>query len=665
MAKKRIDFMTTAFRDGFQSVYGARVLTEDFIPAVEAAVSAGLNHLEVGGGARFQALYFYCNEDAFEMMDAVRKAAGPDANLQTLARGVNVVGLESQSSNIIELHAKLFKKHGITTIRNFDALNDVDNIDYSGRCIVDAGLRHEVCVTLMGLPPGQKSAHDPDFYMNVLKKILDAEIPFHSVCFKDASGTATPNTVYETIAGAHKMLPEGTPLRFHTHETAGTSITCYRAALEAGATALDLSMAPVSGGTGQPDVAVMWNALRGTEYDLGIDIDKVLEAEAVFRECMKDYFFPPESSRVEPMIPFSPMPGGAYTANTQMMRDNNILDRFPEVIKAMEEVVERGGFGTSVTPVSQFYFQQAFNNVFFGPWKKIADGYGRMVLGYFGKTPVPPDAEIVKLSQEQLGLQPTTKSPREINDEDASMGAEAAAKRLEREGLPVTDENIFITATCGEKGIIFLKGEAKLNIRKKKAEGAGSGKRTYTVAIGDRSYAVMLDGAAATIDGRKYSVNVAEGEGGLRIEAAAWGGEARKQRPADAGRRRVDTGTGPALAQPAGPGVRATEAQPSGGSTASARAREGAAEKQEEAAAPSTDSEKRAATSIKAPMPGEIIRINVRTGDPVQHGDVLVIMESMKMETPIKCPRDGVISSVETKQGDFVSSGQIIAWLNY
>ena len=164
----------------------------------------------------------------------------------------------------------------------------------------------------------------------------------------------------------------------------------YMAALDAGADGLDLSMAPVSGGTCQPDIATMWHALRGTDYDLGMDIDKVLQAEEVFKECMKDYVLPPEAMRVEPMIPLSPMPGGALTTNTQMMRDNDILHRFPEIIAAMGEVVRRGGFGTSVTPVSQFYFQQAFNNVMFGPWKKMADGYGKMVLGYFGRTPSRP-----------------------------------------------------------------------------------------------------------------------------------------------------------------------------------------------------------------------------------------------------------------------------------
>lgn len=462
--------MVTAFRDGFQSAYGARVFTEDFIPAVEAAVDAGMNHFEAGGGARFQSLFFYCNENAFDMMDSFRLAAGPDANLQTLARGVNVVGLDSQPRDIIDLHARMFAKHGITTIRNFDALNDVYNLIDSGKSIVDAGLKHEVCVTLMELPPGCEGAHTADFYVNTLKEILDAGIPYDSVCFKDASGTAVPSKVYDTIKAARALLGKDVKIVFHSHETAGISVLGYKAALDAGADQIDLSLAPVSGGTCQPDVVTMWHALRGTEYDLGVDINKVIEAERVFKDCMKDYFTPPESKAVEPNIPFSPMPGGALTANTQMMRDNNILHRFPDVIDAMGEVVERGGFGTSVTPVSQFYFQQAFNNVMFGPWKKIAPGYGNMVLGYFGKTPVKPDPEIVALAQEQMKREPTTRHAVDINDDDPEKGVEAATKLLKDSSLPVNDENIFIAATCKEKGIAFLKGEAKTMVRKKSAE---------------------------------------------------------------------------------------------------------------------------------------------------------------------------------------------------
>jgi len=459
--------MITAFRDGFQSAFGARVFTRDFLPAVEAARQAGITHFEAGGGARFQSLYLYCNEDAFAMMDSFREKAGPEANLQTLARGINVVGLDSQPRDIIRLHGQLFKKHGITTIRNFDALNDVNNLIYSGECIVEAGLKHEVCVTMMELPPGCKGSHTPKYYLKVLKDILKAGIPFDSICFKDASGTSTPSNVYETIRLARKNLPPKTHLHFHTHETAGTSILAYKAALDAGVDGIDLSLAPVSGGTCQPDIVVMWHTLKGTEYDLDIDIHKILDLEEVFKKCMEEYFLPPEATMVEPMILFSPMPGGALTANTQMMRDLGILDKYPQVIGAMSEVVARGGFGTSVTPVSQFYFQQAFNNVVFGPWKKIAEGYGKMVLGYFGKTPVVPDPKVVKLASEQLGLQPTSRSPLEINDKDPKKGIQAARASLATAGIPDTEENIFIAATCLEKGIAFLKGEGKIGVRKK------------------------------------------------------------------------------------------------------------------------------------------------------------------------------------------------------
>ncbi|MDP6981551.1 MAG: biotin/lipoyl-containing protein [Candidatus Latescibacteria bacterium] len=514
--KKKVTFMCTAFRDGFQSVYGARVLTPDFLPALAAARDAGISYFEAGGGARYQSLYFYCQEDAFDMMDQFRETAGPDANLQTLSRGVNVVGLDSQSSDIIKLHADLFAKHGMTTIRNFDALNDVENLIHSGKCITDAGLHHQVCVTMMELPPGCVGAHDADFYESTLRQILDADIPFDSVCFKDASGTAVPSTVHESIKRARKMLPEGTFIHFHTHETAGISVQANMAALEAGADAIDLSLAPCSGGTCQPDVLVMWHALRGSDYDLDVDVDKVRDAEEVFKECMAEYFLPPEAIAVEPMIPWSPMPGGALTANTQMLRDNGIMDRYPEMIKAMREVVERGGFGTSVTPVSQFYFQQAFNNVMMGPWQRIADDYGRMVLGYFGKTPVPPDPEVVKLAADQLEMEPTDRPPLELNDADPKKGVAAATQRLSDEELPISDENIFIVAACGDKGIAYLKGDAEMGVRKidpTAADQAVSSGGTYSVRVDGTSYDVSVEGGRVNVGGRVFDVAVSDGTG--------------------------------------------------------------------------------------------------------------------------------------------------------
>ena len=510
---KKIKFMDCSFRDGFQSCLGARVKTEDFLPALEAAVRAGISHIEIGGGARFQALYFYCQEDAFEMMDKWRATVGPDVNLQTLSRGVNVVGLSSQSSDIIDLHAKLFKKHGITTIRNFDALNDVRNLDVSGRAIARHGLKHQVTVTLMGLAPGlnEPYAHTPKFYIDRLNDIIAAEIPFDSLAFKDASGTSNPSTVYETVKQARAILDAtfgvgAKEIQFHTHDTAGMAVSCNYAAIEAGADVIDLAMSPLSGGTCEADILVMYQRLRGTEYTLDIDPEKILAAEKVFEKCMDKYFMPPESMQVSPKIVFSPMPGGALTANTQMMRDNNCLDKFDDCIAAMREVVAKGGFGTSVTPVSQFYFQQAFTNAMRGSWKVIdKNGYGKMVLGYFGKTPVEPDPEIVKLAEEQLGLPRTTEAVVAINDRDESLSIKAQVAKLEAAGLPTTEENIFIVAACGDKGLNYLKGERPNGIRYKEAAKPKS-------ASGPAAYTATVDGKQVVVEvganGQEYTATV-------------------------------------------------------------------------------------------------------------------------------------------------------------
>lgn len=593
MARKFIDVMDTSFRDGFQSVFGARVLMDDFFPALKIAKEAGIRHFEFGGGARFQSLYFYLNEDAFLMMDKFRSIVGEDANLQTLARGVNTVMLDTGSKELIDLHAKLFAKHGTTTIRNFDALNDVNNLKFSGECIKKYGLKHEITITLMDLPPNCKGAHDVPFYEKILKEILQAQIPFDSICFKDASGTSNPNKIYETIKMARRNLPENTHIRLHTHETAGVSIACYLAALEAGVDGIDLAAAPVSGGTSQPDILTMMHALKGKNYDLGgLEEEKILKYEESLKECLKDYFFPPEATMVNPIIPFSPMPGGALTANTQMMRDNNILDKFPQVIHAMREVVEKGGFGTSVTPVSQFYFQQAFNNVMFGPWKKIADGYGKMVLGYFGKTPVEPDAEVIKLAAKQLNLQPTTQNAVDIADKDETKSIAYVRDLLQKENIEASEENIFIVAACKEKGIAFLKGEAKVNIRKIDDTPKSTSKKTSE------------DKFTVSVNGNKYHVEISSGfDMDVNIKSA------------------IDVKTNNNILE---------------------------------------EKPKSSDNAISANINANVFKIIANAGDNVKEGQVVLILEAMKMEIEVVAPKDGQIQEILVKAGDSVSEGQIL-----
>ena len=577
--KKNVKFMCTAFRDGFQSVVGARVLSKDFLPCVEEAYDAGIRWFEAGGGARFQSCYFYCQEDAFDVMDAFRKAA-PEADLQTLSRGVNVVGLDSQPSDMIKLHADMFKKHGMSSIRNFDALNDVNNLKWSGQCIHDAGLNHEVVVTMMGLPPGidNQGTHTPEFYRDRLRMIMDAGIPFDRVAFKDASGTSTPTTVYNTMKLARQLLGDSVHIQFHSHETAGNGIACYLAALRGGADGLDLSMAPMSGGTCQPDIITMWHCLDGDpDFGFDFDINKIKKAEDSFKAAMKKYFLPPEAMNVNPQIVWSPMPGGALTANTQMLRDNNMMDKYDDMIAEMYDCVRLGGFGTSVTPVSQFYAQQAIQNVMFGKFVKFAPGYAKMVLGYFGKTPVAPDPEIVKKAAEFMKMEPTTMTVLEINNADPKKGRAAAEQRLKDAGLPITDENVFISASCQEKGILFLQGKGPMGCRfaEDAAPKAAANKDGVTVTINGKAYGVKITGEGkAVVNGKEVSFKSEAG-----IKAAA-----------------------PAAAAPAG------------------------------------------GTEVKAPVPGTILRITAQSGTQVAKGDELLVMDVMKMEQAVTAPCDGTVT---------------------
>ena len=304
---------------------------------------------------------------------------------------------------------------------------------------------------------------------------------------------------------------------------------------------------------------------------------------------------PPEATQVSPLIPFSPMPGGALTANTQMMRDDNTLEKFPEVIKAMQEVVEKGGFGTSVTPVSQFYWQQAYANVMFGPWKQIAPGYGKMVLGYFGDTPTAPDADIIKLASQKLKLEPTNENPLDIADKDPRKSLDAWKERLVIEGIASTEENIFIAAACEEKGIAFLKGESTLNIRKISEQ---------KEIIEEKGNNTMADGNyTVVVDGKKFSVQVAQGDVDIKVAPSVT--------TVDAAQAEVPSSVG--------------------------------------------------GTEVPASVNGNVWKILVKAGDKVEKGQVVAILEAMKMEIDIEAPCAGTISSLDVAANDAVEEGQTLA----
>ena len=596
--KKEIRVMFTPFRDGLQSVFGGKTRLKDILPAIEASAAAGIKHFEFGGGARFQAPFFYVGEDPFFCMSEIRKAVGPDADLQILTRSVSGVTLTTQRTTTLALQAKLMRKHGTTIDRNFDFMNDVDNLVKTGQPIVDSGMHHQVCVALMGLPFKSDKAHTPDFYIGIVRDLLKRDIQFDSVCLKDASGTTSPRTCYETAKGIKKILPPEIPLVQHTHDTASTAVACYMAGIAGGVDGIDLAVRPLASGTSQPDVRSMAHSLKGTGFSLDIDPSKMDEIESLLNKSLSEYEFNPVTTSADARVVGFPMPGGAIGPNVHMMKSAGILDKYSDVLAEFPEVVRAGGGWTSVTPGSQQYWLQAFNNVLHGRWEKIDAGYGKSVLGYFGCPPLPPDPEVVKIASEKLELPPFDGDPLE----EAPDTLAEAENALKERGIEITDENKFLVAAAivpGKnmelnEGIRLLEKRSKITLPLKKEESGNQKTNSITTPT-------------------KTSVTVTEGNNTRTYEVVI-------EPPASS-------------KSPTTPNQ--TAVTPSNGGQTK---------------------------DIFSPFEGnvEVVEVNVKAGDVVTQGQVVAAVEAMKAKHDVKAPCAGRVSAVHASIGNEVSAGKPI-----
>jgi len=604
---KKIRVMFTPFRDGLQSSFGGKVRLNDFLPAMKAAAEAGVRHFEFGGGARYQAPCFYLGEDPFEDMRKIREAVGPDVDLQILTRSVSGVTLTTQSIEGLTLQAKLMKENGTTWDRNFDYMNDVDNLVKTGKPIIDAGMHHQVCIALMGLPFESDKVHTPGFYIGIGRRLLESGMHIDSICLKDASGTTDPKTIYDTAVGLRKIMPPEMLLWQHTHDTASTAVACYMAGIAGGVDGIDLSVRPMASGTVQPDVRSMAHGLKGTGYSLDIDASKMPIIEDMLNELMKDYSFNPTTTTADARVLGFPMPGGAIGPNVHMMAKAGILDKYGDVLAEFPVVVEAGGAWTSVTPGSQQYWLQAFNNILYGRWKKIDAGFGRAVLGYFGKTPLPPDPEVVKIAAEQLKLTKFDGDPLEA----APKNIEPARKALEERNLPVNDHNTFLVLAAmvpGKKmelneGIRLLTGKAKIDIPLKKKEEPKPVPAPASVPAG---------AAAPAITGPVTSRCTVEEAGVKRTFVITVEPQG-------------ESAANPATAAPA-----ATQAAP--------------------AAVSGTPVYSSFAGSV------EVVDIMVKVGDTVTEGQVVAAVEAMKAKHDIKSPCGGKVIAINVEMGDEIDS---------
>lgn len=616
--EKLIRVMFTPFRDGLQSVFGGKTRLQDILPALEASAQAGIRHFEFGGGARFQAPYFYVGEDPFKCMAKIREVVGRDADLQILTRSVSGVTLTTQRLKTLELQARLMHRHGTTWDRNFDFMNDVDNLARTGQPIVDAGMHHQVCVAVMGLPFYSDKVHTSEFYIDVIRRLMKKDIRIDSICLKDASGTTDPKTCYDTVKGLKKILPPEVAIWQHTHDTASMAVACYMAGIEAGVDGVDLSVRPMASGTVQPDVRSMWHALKGTGYKLDIDHTRMNEIEKILTESLKDYVFNPVTTTPDARVVNFPMPGGAIGPNVHMMAQAGILDRYSDVLAEFPVVVKAGGAWTSVTPGSQQYWLQAFNNVLHGRWNKIEAGYGNSVLGYFGKPPLDPDPDVIKAASEQLRLEPFDGDPLDAAPDTLETAKEALIER----GLEVNEENIFLVAAAivpGKnmelnEGIKLLMGNARIVLPlKPKAEETKPAVPTPSPVSQGLSFGTFTTQCQVVEGGavRNFKVTIEGPQGAM-------------------------------AATPSSPQVSNSSVTSSG---------------------PSSGGQD---VPVYSPFEGkvELVEIHVKPGNTVTKGQVVAAVEAMKAKHDVKAPMNGTVKSVDAALGSEVSAGVPIITLS-
>jgi pyruvate carboxylase subunit B len=617
---RRIRVMFTPFRDGLQSTFGGKVRLEDFLPAMQASAEIGIRHFEFGGGALFQAPFFYVGQNPFDNMRRMREAVGPDADLQILTRSVSGVTLTTQTPSALALQARLMAAAGTTVDRNFDYMNDVRNLVRTGQPIVDAGMHHQVVIALMGMPYDSDRVHTPEFYVDIGRQILESGMHFDSLCLKDASGTTTPATLYETARGLKKLMPPELPLWMHTHDTAATGVTCYMAGIHGGVDGVDVSIRPLAGGTSQPDARSLAHSLKGTGYTLDLDVEKLSRIEGMLEESLAGYEFNPTTTTPDARVLGFPMPGGAIGPNVHMMAKAGILERYGQVLAEFPVVVEAGGAWTSVTPGSQQYWLQAFNNVLYGRWEKIEAGYGRAVLGYFGRTPLPPDPAVVRKAADQLGIPVFDGDPLDA----APDGMPDARRALEDAGVAVTDEHLFLVLAAmvpgrnmeANEGLRLLTGRPRIDIPLKRAPGSGAPGPTAAPAAAPPPAPAALPAAAGPLTTR---CTVQEG-----------------------GRTRTFTVTLEPVDAAAGAGADA------GASDAPPDARP----------APAAGGVPVYSTFAGAV---EVVEVRVRVGDRVEEGGVLAVVEAMKATHDIRSPRAGTVTAVHVRAGNEIDSTTPIA----
>lgn len=522
------------------------------------------------------------------------KQAMPNTKQQMLLRAQNLLGYRHYADDVVEKFVERAHVSGVDVFRIFDAMNDMRNLKTAINAAVKVGAHAQGTMSYTVSP-----VHTIDMWLDMAKQLED--MGSHSICIKDMAGLLKPHVAFDLVSKLKETV--NIPIAMHSHATTGLSVATCQRAIDAGIDMLDGAVSTMSMTYGHSATETLIAMVEDTERNTGIDLNEMEEIATYFRDVRAKYAkFEGSLKGIDARILTAQVPGGMLTNMENQLKEQGAADRLDEVLNEIPKVREDLGFIPLVTPTSQIVGTQAVLNVLTGErYKSITKETAGVLKGEYGATAAPVNSELqarVLDGGEAITCRPADKLEPEMDALTAELKAKAGEKGIKLADNEIDD--VLTYALFPQIGLKFLQNRTNPDAFEKapSAEAekpAAAAPAAVTGSDAPEKYSVQ-------VDGKVYSVVVAADGQLTDIQPVA------------------------ASAAPAAAPV----AAPAGGP----------------------------AQAINAPLAGNVFKINVRPGDQIAEGQVVVIMEAMKMETEIRAAAAGQVTSIDVKEGDSVSVGQ-------
>ncbi|MDF3193315.1 sodium-extruding oxaloacetate decarboxylase subunit alpha [Pseudomonas sp. 1928-m] len=595
---KKITVTDTILRDAHQSIIATRMRLDDMLPICAKLDQVGYWSLEVWGGATFDACVRFLKEDPWERLRKL-KAGLPNTRLQMLLRGQNLLGYRHYSDDVVRAFVAKAAVNGIDVFRIFDAMNDVRNLRVSIEAVKAAGKHAQGTIAYTTSP-----VHTVEAFVKQAKAMQAMGID--SIAIKDMAGLLTPYATADLVKALKAEVD--LPVFIHSHDTAGMGSMCQLKAIEAGADHIDTAISSFAWGTSHPGTESMVAALKGSEYDTGLDLALIQEIGLYFHAVRKKYHqFESEFTAVDTRVQVNQVPGGMMSNLANQLKEQGALSRINEVFAEIPRVREDLGFPPLVTPTSQIVGTQAVFNVLAGErYKTITNEVKLYLQGRYGLAPGKVNEQLRK---QAIGSEDVI----EVRPADL-LKPEMAKLREEIGSLAQSEEDVLTYAMFPDIGRKFLEERAAGTLTPEVllpipeaggvAPAGGEGVPTeFVVDVHGESYRVDITGVGVKSDGKRHFY--------LSIDGM----------PEEV------------VFEPLNDFVA------------------GASGKRKQASAPG---------DVSTSMPGNIVDVLVKVGDTVKAGQAVLISEAMKMETEVQAPIAGTVKAVHVAKGDRVNPGDVL-----